>query len=289
LAVTITGERFEARIDEAGAELKGLRDRQTGTEYLWPGDATWWSGSAPILFPNVGGLKDNKYTYRGAEYNLPQHGFARRSPFSVAAVSERSTSLELAANAETRKQYPFEFRLRVTYVLEAAGLAVQYDVANAGADTMYFSIGSHPALRVPFAGGQLENYYLHFSEEENLARHFFDNGLILEKTAPAFDTRRQIFLRLDLFDRGVLIFKHPASRVVSIRNSRNPRAVAVVTGGAPYLGIWAKPGRCPFLCIEPWYGLPDSPDATGDLTQKEGILRLEAGGAFTSTYRIEIQ
>jgi galactose mutarotase-like enzyme len=204
-------------------------------------------------------------------------------------MSERSASLELAANAETRKQYPFEFRLRVTYVLEAAGLAVQYDVANAGADTMYFSIGSHPALRVPFAGGQLENYYLHFSEEENLERHFFDNGLILEKTAPAFDTRRQIFLRLDLFDRGVLIFKHPASRVVSIRNSRNPRAVAVVTGGAPYLGIWAKPGRCPFLCIEPWYGLPDSPDATGDLTQKEGILRLEAGGTFTSTYRIEIQ
>ena len=114
-------------------------------------------------------------------------------------------------------------------------------------------------------------------------------GSLLEKTAPAFDTRRQIFLRLDLFDRGVLIFKHPASRVVSIRNSRNPRAVAVVTGGAPYLGIWAKPGRCPFLCIEPWYGLPDSPDATGDLTQKEGILRLEAGGTFTSTYRIEIQ
>jgi len=153
---------------------------------------------------------------------------------------------------------------------------------------MFFSIGSHPAIRVPFAGGQLENYYLHFSEEESAERHFFDNGLILDKTAPAFDSSRHIYLRLDLFDRGVMIFKNLRSRVVSIRNGGNPRAVSLVTGGAPCLGVWAKPGRCPFVCLEPWYGLPDSPNATGELSQKEGIVRLEEGGAFTSTYRIEI-
>jgi galactose mutarotase-like enzyme len=172
-------------------------------------------------------------------------------------------------------------------MVQAEGLAVQYDVTNTGSGEMLFSIGSHPAIRVPFAGGQLENYYLHFSDEENLERHFFDNGLMLKQTAPVFDTSRQIFLRLDLFERGVLIFKHPASESISIRNSLNPRAVSVITGGAPYLGVWAKPGRCPFLCIEPWFGLPDTPDSTGELSKKEGILRLEAGGTFTSTYRLE--
>jgi len=97
VAVVIAGERFEARIEEMGAELKSLRDRQSGAEYIWPGDQTWWSGSAPILFPNVGGLKNNKYTHRGAEYSLPQHGFARRSLFTVAAAGTSSASLELTA------------------------------------------------------------------------------------------------------------------------------------------------------------------------------------------------
>ena len=288
MPVTIANERFEARIQELGAELKSLREKATGTEYIWPGDEQWWSGSAPVLFPIVGGLKGNKLRHNGAEYSLPQHGFARRSLFTVTEVTGRSAACELAANPETRKAYPFDFQLRVTFVLEAAGLAVQYDVRNPGSEAMYFSIGSHPAIRVPFAGGYLENYYLHFSEEERVERHFFDNGLILDQTAPAFDSRRQIYLRLDLFDQGVLIFKNPASRVISIRNSRNAHSVSLATGGAPYLGLWAKPGRCPFLCIEPWHGLPDSPTSTGELSQKEGILRLEPGGTFTSTYRIEI-
>jgi galactose mutarotase-like enzyme len=288
MAVVIAGERFEARIEEMGAELKSLRDRQSGAEYIWPGDQTWWSGSAPILFPNVGGLKNNKYTHRGAEYSLPQHGFARRSLFTLAASGASGAALELSSGEETRRQYPFDFRLRATFLVQDSGLAVQYEVTNTGSGEMLFSIGSHPALRVPFAGGQLENYYLHFGEEENLERHFFDNGLMLDQTAPAFDTSRQIFLRPDLFERGVLIFKHPASGIISIRNSQNPRSVSVTTGGAPYLGVWAKPGRCPFLCIEPWYGLPDSPGATGELSEKEGILRLEAGGTFTCTYRLEV-
>ena len=111
---------------------------------------------------------------------------------------------------------------------------------------------------------------------------------MLDQTAPVFDTSRQIFLRADLFERGVLILKHPVSGIISIRNSQNPRSVSVITGGAPYLGVWAKPGRCPFLCIEPWFGLPDSPGATGELSAKEGILRLEAGGIFTCTYRLEV-
>lgn len=287
MAVTIANERFEASITEQGAELKSLRDRVSGTEYMWPGDQQWWSGSAPVLFPIVGGLRDNKYRHGGTEYSLPQHGFARRSLFTAAGTTDRTASFELASDPETRQQYPFEFLLRVTFVLEAGGLAVQYDVRNRGPGPMLFSIGSHPAIRVPFAGGQLENYYLHFSEEESSERHFFEGGLILEKTAPAFDSCRHIYLRLNLFEQGVLIFKNLRSRVVSIRNGRNPRSVSLVTG-APYLGVWAKPGRCPFVCLEPWYGLPDSPNATGELSQKEGIVRLEEGGAFTSTYRIEI-
>ena len=61
-----------------------------------------------------------------------------------------------------------------------------------------------------------------------------------------------------------MIFKHPASREFTIANSRNSRAIKIVTEGVPYLGIWSKPGGAPFLCIEPWHGIPDMSDTSGN-------------------------
>jgi galactose mutarotase-like enzyme len=72
--------------------LKSLREMGSGTEYIWPGDEQWWSGLAPVLFPIVGGLKDNKYRHASAEYSLPQHGFAHRSLFTAAAVTGRTAA-----------------------------------------------------------------------------------------------------------------------------------------------------------------------------------------------------
>ena len=56
---------------------------------------------------------------------------------------------------------------------------MRYGVANTGSGRMYFSIGSHPAFVVPFAGGVLENYYVLFDQEENLERWFFKDGMIV--------------------------------------------------------------------------------------------------------------
>lgn len=286
MAVELANAAFRARIAETGAELKSLRDLRTGTEHLWGGDEVWWSGSAPVLFPIIGGLKDGRYRYEGREYELPQHGFARRSVFQVVQQSAAAARLELRADAGTRRVYPFEFTLSVQFTLTETGIAAGYEVRGGGG-RMYFSIGSHPAFCVPFAGGYLENYYIHFGEEEHLERYFFQDGLVLEQTAPVFDNSRQIFLNRKIFERGVLIFKKPASRDFSIRNSRNFRQVRLVTDGVPYLGIWSKPGA-PFVCLEPWHGLPDSPKSDQNLVTKEGILSLEAGGVFRTGYRIEI-
>jgi galactose mutarotase-like enzyme len=72
---------YAATISQAGAELKSLADLSTGKEYIWHGDPAWWNGSAPVLFPIVGGLKDGAYTFEGSTYKLGNHGFARSSEF----------------------------------------------------------------------------------------------------------------------------------------------------------------------------------------------------------------
>jgi len=91
-----------------------------------------------------------------------------------------------------------------------------------------------------------------------------------------------------MFDQGIMIFKHPASREFTIANSRNSHAIRVLTDGVPYLGVWSKPGGAPFLCIEPWHGIPDMSDTSGRLADKEGILSLEPDAAFSTGYRVQV-
>ena len=288
--ISIRNGLWSARISETGAELKSLSSVSSGQEYIWSGDPAWWNGSAPVLFPVIGGLKGGEYSYEGRTYKLPSHGFARTSEFAVARSSADSAELMLASSPKTREAYPFDFRLTVSFQLEHAGLAVRYYVANTGTGRMYFSIGSHPAFVVPFAGGALENYYVLFErEEENLERWFFKDGMITAgKTEEILENSRTLSLPRTAFDQGIMVFKHPASREFTIANSRNSRAIRILTDGVPYLGVWSKPGGAPFLCIEPWHGIPDMSDTSGSLADKEGILSLEPRATFSTGYRVQI-
>jgi len=287
--ITLRNPVWGARISETGAELKSLSHLSSGREHIWHGDPAWWNGSAPVLFPIVGGLKGNQYTHGGKTYSLSQHGFARGSAFSVTRAGEDSAELTLLPSQKTREVYPFEFRLDVSFQLERAGISVGYRVTNTGSLRMPFSIGSHPAFVIPFAGGVLENYYVLFDQEEEMERWFLKDGVIAAgKTAPVLENRRVLNVTRNSFDDGALIFKHPRSREFTIANSLNSHAVKVITDGVPFLGIWAKPGGAPFLCIEPWHGIADMSDTSGNLADKEGILTLEPGGLFSTGYRVQI-
>jgi len=287
--ITLRNSLWGARISETGAELKSLAFLPDGREHIWHGDPAWWNGSAPVLFPIVGGLKGNQYAYAGRTYALSQHGFARGSTFTVSRAGEDSAELALTSSPKTHEVYPFDFSLKVSFQLERAGIAVRYEVTNTGNGRMLFSIGSHPAFVIPFAGGVLENYYVLFDQEEEMERWFLKDGVIVAgRTAPILENRRVLNVTRNSFDDGALIFKHPRSREFTIANSLNTHTVKVVTEGAPYLGIWAKPGGAPFLCIEPWHGIADMSDTSGNLADKEGILVLEPRGVFSTGYRVEV-
>lgn len=279
---------WNARIAETGAELKSLSNAATGQEHIWHGDPAWWNGSAPLLFPVIGGLKGGEYRHEGRAYKLPSHGFARVSEFSVIRSDAETATLRLASSEATRENFPFDFDLTVSFALTRGGIDLRYAVRNTGRDRMLFSIGSHPAFAVPFAGGALENYYVLFELEEDLERWFFKDGVIVAgKTAEIMENSRVINLTRRCFDDGIMIFKNPRSREFAIVNSRNSRAVRVVTEGVPYLGLWSKPGA-PFVCIEPWHGIPDMSDASGELAEKEGIISLPPAEEFETGYRVEI-
>ncbi|MHC4250512.1 MAG: aldose 1-epimerase family protein [Planctomycetota bacterium] len=288
MSATLTSDRLAVRIAKTGAEIKSIREHATGIEYIWQSDPAFWTGAAPILFPIIGGLKGGTYRYKGADYSMPSHGLVRKKEWEFVSCDGRTAQFQTRSDAETKKAYPFDFVLTARYALDGNRLSVTYDVTNSGAERMYFSIGSHPAFNVPFAGGVFEHYYYHFSESETIERYFFDSGMTLKETAPVFDNSRQIFLNKTVFEKGAIILKGPNSKEVSIRNSRNAKRVTVITDGMPFLGMWA-PAGAPFACIEPWFGVPDPVDTDGEFTTKEGIMSLEGEATWSTTYRIEIE
>jgi len=287
MSVTIDNGTLSATIASMGSELKSLREHATGTEYIWQSDPAYWTGAAPVLFPICGGLRDGVYRFEGKTYKMGGHGIVRKKEWQPAGCTATSASFQTASNAETRQNYPFDFNLKTTFTLDGSSLAVRYDVTNTGRATMWFSIGSHPAFNVPFAGGYLEHYYVHFDQPENMERYFFADGCHLAHSEPAFDNSRQINLTPTLFDRGILIFKDPASKCFTLMSSQSSKRIRIRTEGVPFVALWAPPGA-PFACVEPWHGVPDPIGTDGEFTTKEGIMSLAGGATYTTGYAIDI-
>lgn len=55
--------------------------------------------------------------------------------------------------------------------------------------------------------------------------------------------------------------------------------------GFDYLLLWTKVGA-PYICIEPWNGVPDYAGADGELPHKKGILCIEGGGEIEMEHAV---
>lgn len=53
---TLENECLKVTFHSLGGALHSIQDKD-GTEYLWQGDAKYWSGRAPVLFPICGSLR----------------------------------------------------------------------------------------------------------------------------------------------------------------------------------------------------------------------------------------
>lgn len=287
MQVDLQSQGYTAAIAQRGAELISLRDPQ-GEEYLWSGDATYWSGRAPILFPVIGRMKGGGYTHKGVRYEMPLHGVVRKKDWQLLSQSEDTVCYVTRADAATRVHYPFDFELRVTFTLDGPKLSIDYEVLNHGKEQMLFSLGSHPAFALPLEAGEgLDSWSVEFSEAETLDCQVLDGGLIGDSPIPKFlDNNRTVQLSDTLFNDDALIFQGIKSQRLDIVHATKGKRVSLHTGGAPDLGIWSKPGA-PYVCLEPWYGHDDPVGASGELAEKAGILTLAGGGVFETGVVVE--
>jgi galactose mutarotase-like enzyme len=282
LITTISNSNLSVQIKHLGAELFSVKNN-TNKEYIWEGNPVYWGKHSPILFPIVGSLKNNCYTFNREEYHLSRHGFAREMEFKLIKKTERTAVFSLSSSIKTVKTYPFNFELQIGYSLAENKLNIDYKVINKNQITMPFSIGGHPAFSL---SGNFEDYSLEFQKQEMLQYNLLDEGLISDNTSELILHNRQVNLNYKLFENDALVFKSLASKSVTILQNSKP-FLKVDFSGFPSLGLWTIK-NAPFICIEPWFGFSDTLKKYTDFSKKEGIQLLNAQETFASKYCIEI-
>ncbi|RSU00719.1 aldose epimerase [Vagococcus vulneris] len=285
----LKNEFCQAEFKVDGAELISFKMKKTDIEYIWQGDPRFWRRHAPVLFPIVGRLKNDSYTFNEKEYQLEQHGFARDMTFEVIEKTASSVVFVLQSNKTTLSKYPFSFELMIRYQLNETMLSVEYQV-NSLDNEIFFGIGGHPAFNVPLVSGTtFEDYYLDFYPSKSRTVLPLKDSFINLDRATLAQTNTNIVVTRDLFKNDAIILRTIEENQFSIKSDLTHHGVKLVTHNAPFVGFWSPYEKdAPFLCIEPWWGIADTLDANGYLTDKFGINHLPPDELFTARYDIEI-
>jgi galactose mutarotase-like enzyme len=286
---SIENDKLKISIKNKGAELDMLLNKETGTDYLWNANPKVWPKKSPILFPIVGNIKNNTYYYKNKPYHLSRHGFARDHDFELTHQTTDSLTMTLKSNEATLAVYPFLFKLAVTYTISGNKLTVKYIVTNEGNDNMYFSIGGHPAFKLPLENHlSYDDYYIAFSDIEDARRWAISpNGLIEPTTYPFIINSNELHLSKELFKNDAVVFKYLNSTTVTLKAKRGRYGVHVHFPRFPFLAFWAAP-NADFVCIEPWCGIADATTTDQQLINKEGINLLTPGETFERAWAVEV-
>lgn len=287
---TIQNSALSVSIDSLGAQLMAITAAD-GTEYLWNGDPAYWKGRAPTLFPYVGRLTNDSYSYGGKTYSMTRHGFAKLTDFSVQDSGRENLTLRMSDTEETRKIYPFSFRFDVSYVLEDNTLAILYAVENPGSNTMYFGLGGHPGFRVPLEPGkEFTDYRLTFAHPSQPWQVLMSDSYMINGHESPYPLKDgvELPLRHDLFDHDAIILKN-YERTVTLSAGEGTKGLTLSCPKMRYLGIWHQPKTdAPYVCLEPWVSLPSRQDVVEDLSQQNDLIALDPDSRYENRWTISI-
>ena len=157
---------------------------------------------------------------------------------------------------------------------------------NHSDETMYFTIGGHPAFicddRQSMAGCEV----VFGTEKPALSYKLLNEDGLVENEAHEMKLdESKVTVTEDFFDKDAYIFENSGCREVSIQ--ADGKAAVTVTFDAPVFGLWSPVGKkVPFICIEPWYGRADAADFDGNLQKRAWQNELEPGKIFEKAYTI---
>ena len=290
MAVKLENEFLCVEIAEMGAEVTRIYDKTEDNEILWEGNPVYWKRHSPFLFPNVGKTYKNRVLINGTQYPTSQHGFARDNVFTCIEAANEKASFMFRSSEETKEVYPFDFELHINYKLNKKELTVEWQVKNCGDETMYFTIGGHPAFRFAKPEETKADYVLKVPGKEKLEYVLIDISCgcanvdevhtlqLSEETYPLSD---------ELFAKDALVVDNGQIEEAWLCHKDGTPYVGVRSAGFPNYGIWSVEGA-PFVCLEPWMGRCDNVGFNAELSEKPNVNKVEAGEKFIKDYTIVV-
>jgi len=284
--IRIENAELAVEVSTLGAEMQSLKTSD-GRDWLWNGDAAWWTGRSPILFPIVGKAPGDRLAINGTTYSMAQHGIARRREFAIVEQSASSCRHELVSTPETREVYPFDFRLTLEHRLKARCLSVTATVENTGDMLLPFGLGFHPAFLWPLQGAEGKSHSVILDNGAEPAVIQLEGGLI-GKTLPTSPFKAgRLALSHDLFANDALIFPEGAGTGLTFAAEGGP-SLHFTFDNLPNIALWQKPGA-PFLCVEPWHGMAAHAGGTAELVERPFTVALPAGDSMRFGFTLEIK
>ena len=96
----------------------------------------------PFLFPVFGRTPEDSI------YPMEIHGFGHTSVWSVLSHEEDALRLELVSSEETKRVYPFDFRVELIFSIKDGVLNIHQVYENKDEKDMPFAFGFHPYFAV---------------------------------------------------------------------------------------------------------------------------------------------
>ena len=287
----IENEFLKIEADSMGAELMSVYSKKTNTEYLWQGDEKYWKNRALNLFPFIGRMYENVFRYEGKTYPSRPHGLARYFEFALESQTKNSLTFLLTDNEETKKEYPFSFEFRVTFILNGMEVVTRYAAKNTGATEMLCAFGGHPGFNIPFGKGCFEDYYLDFGEKTAARRQLLSESdrYMADKAVPyELENGVALHLKHELFTHDAIILEN-TSNCVSVRSDKDSRYITMKYSDFRFIGFWqANTPDTPYICLEPWTALPSVDGKITELESKPHMTRVAPNNESSVEFTFEI-
>jgi galactose mutarotase-like enzyme len=282
--VLLQNDELNLEVALLGAEMQFLRTA-AGDDLLWNGDAAFWTGRAPVLFPIVGRAVDDTIAVGDHSAAMPQHGFARRSTFTLEEHSPTMCRHLLCDTEESRKVYPFAFALRLTHRLDGATLHVSAEVTNEGTQPMPFGFGFHPAFCWPLPHTNQVPHHVTLAGGGSPDKRAIEDGLLRQEPLAGPFVDGDLELRSELFNDGALVFPNGADAVRY--GPRSGPALDFHFDNLPDLALW-QPVGAPFLCIEPWHGTASYIGDGPQIAQRPNAITLAPKTSITFGFSVTV-
>ena len=295
--IELKSDYLKVQFQTFGGALSSIKDKD-GVEYLWQGDATYWSGQAPVLFPICGSVRNDTVLYdkedgSQKEGKIPRHGLVRKKEFTLVEQTDNSVTFAIEDDEEMYANYPYHFRLEITYTVTGKTIRTQYKIYNKESEkSMPYFIGGHPGFNCPLLDDEVyEDYYLEFEKPETctVPKPFPETGMLdLKDRNSWLNNQKEIDLNYDFFSYDAVTLDELESRTVALRSRKHDKGLKLDFKEFPNLIVWSTINKGPFIALEPWSGLSTSIEEGDRLEDKKDVKIIKPSDFDQVGFDIEI-